>query len=133
MRIRIFRAPTLAEAMSQIRVELGADALILSDRNRDGFVEVTAALETYDTPELRAPASARTAPGVTSRPPPRVGPDDLEPFSVPAARPSSPSPNAASPGAASPGTASPLVRRETTPEGIDHGILAWHGLSSPLV
>ena len=69
MRIRIFRAATLAEAMASIRDELGADALILSDRNRGGYVEVTAALEGNDSPPLRPPK----LPG---------GPDDLEPFSL---------------------------------------------------
>ncbi len=69
MRIRIFRAPTLAEAIARIRTELGADALILSDRRRGDYVEVTAALEASDAPALRASA----LPG---------NPDDLEPFAV---------------------------------------------------
>ena len=80
MRIRIFRAHTLVEAMTQIRSELGPDALILSDRSREGYVEVTAALETSETPELRAPA------------PQRARPDDLEPFSIPPGRPTMPAP-----------------------------------------
>ena len=75
MRIRIFRAPTLAEAMTQIRLELGADALILSDRSRDGFVEVTAALEASGAPELRTPASPQ-------RERDKPASDDLEPFNA---------------------------------------------------
>jgi flagellar biosynthesis protein FlhF len=75
VRIRIFRARTLAEAMAQIRKELGADALILSDRSRDGFVEVTAALETNDAPD------PRTSPNRSA------GIDDLEPFTTPSAQP----------------------------------------------
>lgn len=51
MRIRIFRAPSLAEAMAQVRDELGLDALILSTAGRDGAVEVTAALEPEEEPE----------------------------------------------------------------------------------
>jgi flagellar biosynthesis protein FlhF len=105
MRIRIFRAPTLAEAMRQIRSELGPDALILSDRSRDGFIEVTAALETNDPPELRSPTQ------------PRVGLADLEPFSVPKARPTTLS---------------------TPPQPVPHqptldAALVWHGLSPTLI
>ncbi len=51
MRIRIFRAATLAEAMAQVRDELGLDALILETETRTGLVEVTAALDTEDEPE----------------------------------------------------------------------------------
>lgn len=57
MRIRIFRAPTLAAAMAQVRSELGLDALILSTRSEAGLVEVTAALEPEDEPDL--PVSSR--------------------------------------------------------------------------
>ena len=51
MRIRIFRATSLAEAMAQVRDELGLDALILSTASQGGLVEVTAALEPEDEPE----------------------------------------------------------------------------------
>ena len=105
MRIRIFRALTLPEAMAQIRAELGPDALILSDRSRDGFIEVTAALETSDAPELRAPAR------------PRSGLDDLEPFSVPSVRPK-----------VSPVPLEPASREP----GLD-ATLAWHGLPPALI
>ena len=109
MRIRIFRAPTLSAAMTQIRVELGADALILSDRVRDGFVEVTAALEVSDPPELRSPAR------------PRRAAEDLEPFSVRSSRSRMPpAPDEASP----PGPVGPSFP-ETT--------LAWHGLPPTLI
>ena len=106
MRIRIFRAPTLALAMAQIRTELGADALILSDRVRDGFVEVTAALEVSDSPELRAPAQLRPAL------------EDLEPFSVRPSRPKS-----------TPATA------PSRPVGSSflETTLTWHGLPPTLI
>ena len=52
MRIRIFRASTLAEAMALVRDELGLDALILSTASQSGLVEVTAALEPEDEPDL---------------------------------------------------------------------------------
>ena len=45
MRLKLFRAPTVAAAMMQVRAELGADALILATRRVGGAVEVTAALE----------------------------------------------------------------------------------------
>lgn len=48
MRIRIFRATTLALAMAQVRDELGLDALILTTEEHGGLVEVTAALEPED-------------------------------------------------------------------------------------
>lgn len=55
MRIRIFRAATLAGAMAQVRDELGLDALILTTSNQGGVVEVTAALEPEDEPDLPSP------------------------------------------------------------------------------
>ena len=54
MRIRIFRAASLAEAMAQVRDELGLDALIMDTETRAGLVEVTAALDTEDEPEPAA-------------------------------------------------------------------------------
>ncbi len=45
MRLKLFRAPTITAAMSQIREELGAEALILSTRRTGTGVEITAALE----------------------------------------------------------------------------------------
>ncbi len=110
MRIRIFRASTLAAAMAQIRAELGPEALILSDRVRDGFVEVTAALEVNDPPELRAPAQ------------PRPAVEDLEPF----VRPSRDRPHAPrdAPQPASAGPIAPSFQQTT---------LAWHGLPPALI
>ena len=107
MRIRIFRAPTLAEAMAQIRAELGSDALILSDRVRDDYVEVTAALETNEAPALRAP-------------PIGAGFDDLEPFTV--------SPHGSADRHERPAARSGAVRASTLAT-----TLMWHGLSAPLV
>ena len=50
MRLKLYRAADTAEAMAQVRAELGADALILSSRRVQGGVEVTAALEPDDDP-----------------------------------------------------------------------------------
>jgi flagellar biosynthesis protein FlhF len=55
MRLKIYRAGTVAAAMAQARTELGADALILSTRRSGGGVELTVALE---PPEAAAPAIA---------------------------------------------------------------------------
>ena len=45
MRLKVYRAAGMTEAMARVRAELGEDALILGTRRvRDG-VEVTAALE----------------------------------------------------------------------------------------
>ena len=107
MRIRIFRAPTLAEAMAQIRAELGSEALILSDRNRDDYVEVTAALETNEAPALRTP-------------PVGTGLDDLEPFTVP--------PNGHADRHERPATRTGAAHASTLT-----ATLSWHGLSAPLV
>lgn len=52
MRIKVYRAATIALAMAEIRDALGLDALILSTATLDGGVEVTAALETDDEPGL---------------------------------------------------------------------------------
>ena len=51
MRLRLFRAQGMAEAMARVRAELGEDALILSTRRVDGCIEITAALEPEPEPE----------------------------------------------------------------------------------
>ncbi len=45
MRLKLFQAPNMTEAMALVRSSLGPDALILSTRRVAGEVEVTAALE----------------------------------------------------------------------------------------
>ena len=50
MRLRLYRACAMAEAMARVRAELGEDALILATRPVAGGVEVTAALEPDDPP-----------------------------------------------------------------------------------
>ncbi len=45
MRLRLFRAPSVAAAMAQVRAELGGEALILSTRRIAGGVELTAGVE----------------------------------------------------------------------------------------
>ena len=53
MRLRLFRAPRMAEAMAQVRAALGEEAVILATRRVAGGVEVTAALEAAAATELR--------------------------------------------------------------------------------
>lgn len=43
MKIRTYRAPSMREALEQVRAEQGADAVILSNRRIEGGVEVTTA------------------------------------------------------------------------------------------
>lgn len=57
MRLRVFSAPRMADAMALLRAELGADAVILSTRRTASGVEVTAALE-QDEPLLIPPDAA---------------------------------------------------------------------------
>ena len=55
MRLKLYRAPAMAEAMARIRAELGNDALILSTRRVGDGVEITAALEPDDPPPPLTP------------------------------------------------------------------------------
>ena len=52
MRLKLYRAPVMADAMARIRAELGEDALILATRRVGDGVEVTAALEPDEAPLL---------------------------------------------------------------------------------
>jgi flagellar biosynthesis protein FlhF len=62
MRLKLYRAACVAEAMAQVRADLGLDALILATRRVGNGVEVTAALEPEeDEPPLRLPEPARLA------------------------------------------------------------------------
>jgi flagellar biosynthesis protein FlhF len=56
MRLKVYRAATTAEAMDLIRDEFGDDALILSTRRVPDGVEITAALDQADIPELPPPS-----------------------------------------------------------------------------
>lgn len=67
MRLKLYRAADMAEAMARIRAELGADALILSQRRTARGVEVTAALEP-------SPEEADAIPPLAALPPAREDP-----------------------------------------------------------
>ncbi len=61
MRLKLFHAPTMAEAMAAVRAELGAEALILNTKRIANGVEITAALESATEPEPAPPDPARLA------------------------------------------------------------------------
>jgi flagellar biosynthesis protein FlhF len=63
MKLRVFRAPRMAEAMAQARAALGEEAVILGSRRIAGGVEVTAAAE---PPAVPPPAPAPSS--LTLRP-----------------------------------------------------------------
>ena len=45
MRLKLYRAPSIGQAMARVRAELGAEALILATRRVGDGIEITAALE----------------------------------------------------------------------------------------
>ena len=65
MRLKRFRAASMADAMAQLRDELGPDALILTTKRVSGGVEITAGLEMVDEPPaaLPPPAAPLAPPG----------------------------------------------------------------------
>lgn len=89
MRLRVFRAARMAEAMALVRTALGEEAVILGSRRVAGGVEVTAALEPAE-PVLVPPAAAAPQPG----PEPARG----EPVLIPPGRSPAPAAPALAPG-----------------------------------
>lgn len=73
MKIKRFFATDIRQAIAQVREELGADAVILSNRGVDGGVEIVAAMD-YDEESVREAAQAQepASPGRA-----RPGPVDL--------------------------------------------------------
>jgi len=63
MRLKLYRAAAMAQAMAKVRAELGEDALILATRRVGDGVEITAALELEDahTAPPAVPEPARLA------------------------------------------------------------------------
>ncbi|MDX1589319.1 MAG: flagellar biosynthesis protein FlhF [Oleiphilaceae bacterium] len=53
MKVKRFCAPTMQQALRMVREEMGADAVILSNRRVDGGVEIVTALD-YDEGEVRS-------------------------------------------------------------------------------
>jgi len=58
MRLKAYTAATIAEAMQQIREELGDDAVIVATESANGSVRVVAATDEAETPPRAAPARA---------------------------------------------------------------------------
>ncbi|WP_426956246.1 GTP-binding protein [Muricoccus radiodurans] len=69
MRLRVFSAPGMAEAMAECRQVLGPDALILSTRRTAKGVEVTAALDPSEPPP---PPPSGPPPDSAPLPPPPI-------------------------------------------------------------
>ncbi len=63
MRVKLYTAPGMPEALARIRTELGDDAIILSTRRIQGGVEVTASLETPEPSRPPLPAFEEGAGG----------------------------------------------------------------------
>ena len=61
MRLRSFTAPTIAEAMRQVRVALGEDAVILATEEQGRSVKITAAIDPHAAAQPAAPVPARPA------------------------------------------------------------------------
>ncbi len=76
MRLKAYTAATIAEAMQQIREDLGDDAVIVSTETNDGAIRVVAAFDPPSPPpaELRPPPAApRPAMRPSAAPPRRNG------------------------------------------------------------
>ncbi len=61
MRLRSFTAPTIAEAMRQVRVALGDDAVILATEEQGRSVKITAAIDPHVAPPAPATQPPATA------------------------------------------------------------------------
>ena len=108
MRLRLFRAPRMAEAMAQVRAALGEEAVILETRRVAGGVEVTAA--------LAGPAEAAAEP---------------EPWLIPPTPPPAPLPHPSPPLAAEAGLAR-LLARHNLPPALGARLAAGAGLEAEL-
>src|SRR2546430_16233513 len=72
MKVKRFTAPTMAEALKQVKATLGAEAVILETTEAPGQVTVTAAGD-LDAPGAATPQPADGAPLSAVRPLPSVG------------------------------------------------------------
>jgi len=67
MRLKAYTAATIAEAMQQIREELGDDAVIVATESANGAVRVVAAFDEAETaPPARPPTARPNSGGVTA-------------------------------------------------------------------
>jgi len=62
MKMKLFSAATMDEAMAMVRSEMGPDAVVLSTREEDGVVEVRAAVERAFNARFPAPRFAEPRP-----------------------------------------------------------------------
>lgn len=142
MRLKLYRAATMVEAMACVRRELGTDALILGTRRVADGVEITAAIE---------PAAARPIPGDADSSTPS---DNEISYTPDGADAEMPWPSAAAPGFAaraatlrrplpdfpSPGRAVAAANQDypaskpapRKPDPRREAALAWHGVPQPI-
>jgi flagellar biosynthesis protein FlhF len=59
MKMKMFQGATVEEAMALVRAEFGPDAVILSERDEDGRVEIRAAVERSFGPQAGKPAGGK--------------------------------------------------------------------------
>ncbi len=132
MRIRVFTAPRMAEAMAMVRSELGADAVILGSRRTAGGVEVTAALE---APEPATFPPAAFQPTATAPQAPPAAPAPAPPLAAPAFPAAAPEAEAHPPAAVPPAAGAqgwaPMGTAPAVPSGLV-GVLARHGVPPQL-
>jgi flagellar biosynthesis protein FlhF len=111
MNIRKFVAPTMRDALQQVRVALGADAVILSNRRTGDSVELLAA-DDYDEAVYAAAMrhAQATAPAVAASPPAPVA---AAPAPTPTQAPTAaPAPVASVPAVPAPPAAPVIVHRQ---------------------
>jgi flagellar biosynthesis protein FlhF len=87
MKIKRFLAPTMREAIAQVRAEQGPDAVILSNKRVDGGIEIITAID-YDAALAQQALGGHVrAPGADSAPPAAAPPavEPAEPVAVAAA------------------------------------------------
>ncbi len=125
MRLKLFRAASMAQAMGQVRSELGGEALILSSRRVADGVEVTAALEPdndlSERASRRGDAPANPASRETDRPVPLRWPPPRRPAAGPG-----------DPGMGDPGIGGESDRSRGSTDERRAEALAWHGVPEAL-
>src|SRR4051812_47690741 len=77
MRVKLYAAPGMPEAIARIREELGNDAVILSSRRVAGGVEVTASVESPEPALLPLPVFREGVGGRVPPPEPAQSPNCL--------------------------------------------------------
>jgi flagellar biosynthesis protein FlhF len=127
MNVKRYFAPTAREALRRLKEELGADAIVLSNRSVEGGVEITA-LPAAELPLAREPAARRSEPApakqAAAAPFDHVDEAFTVSLSAGARKPAQlrPEPKAPAPGGAAPRSAAGRPREEDAePAARPHG------------